>query len=213
MRWVDLSSVHIDASEVFAPDPLKGESWLALSVRDPIVAAKRDGGRKVVVFGFPIASTDLTLRVGFPLLVVNCLDWFAGDSTELVTTYVTGQRQRVPLDGAVGVKEVTVTAPDGATTPAPVVEGIATFYARHVGFYRLAAAGAGAPALELAANLSSPIESNIAPAVPLALGGKTLEAPAEFAVTRNQKLWVYLVLAAVVLLGIEWITYHRRITV
>jgi hypothetical protein len=196
---------------VFAVDRLKGETALASSVRDPILVARRDGGTKQVVFGFALVGTDLTLRVAFPLLLVNALDWFAGASTELITTYVTGQRQRVPLDGAQQVREATVTGPDGAARPSPVVDGVATFYADRVGFYTLAAAGV--PTLELAANLTSPSESAIAPASALTLGGQALTAPEAFAVTRTRTLWAYLVLAALLLLVVEWVTYHRRITV
>jgi hypothetical protein len=44
-------------------------------------------------------------------------------------------------------------------------------------------------------------------------GGKKLAEPATFAVSARRDLWVYLVIAALVLLMIEWVTYHRRITV
>jgi hypothetical protein len=211
MRWVQMSDVNVDRSHVFTVDRMRGEAALAISVRDPIVVARNAGGKKAVVVGFALAGTDLTLRVAFPLLLVNTLDWFAGSSTELITTYTTGQRQRVPLDGAPDVREATVTGPDGATRPAPVVDGVATFYADQVGFYALAAPGVAG--LELAANLSSPGESAIAPVTRLALGDKELAAPEAFAVTRTRTLWAYLVLAALLLLVVEWVTYHRRITV
>jgi hypothetical protein len=211
MRWVQMSDVNVDRSHVFTVDRTRGEAALAISVRDPIVVARNAGGKKAVVVGFALAGTDLTLRVAFPLLLVNTLDWFAGSSTELITTYTTGQRQRVPLDGAPDVREATVTGPDGTTRPAPVVDGVATFYADQVGFYALAAPGVAG--LELAANLSSPGESAIAPVTRLALGEKELAAPEAFAVTRTRTLWAYLVLAALLLLVVEWVTYHRRITV
>jgi hypothetical protein len=67
--------------------------------------------------------------------------------------------------------------------------------------------------MELAANLASPTESDIAPSTELNLGGKKLEAPQEFAISRTQKLWIYLVLLAMALIAVEWVTYHRRITV
>jgi hypothetical protein len=178
-----------------------------------VVVARRDGARKLVAFGFALEGTDLTLRVAFPLLLVNALDWFAGDSAEMLTTYVTGQPQRVALDGATNLREVVVRDPDGVSAPAPVVDGVATFYAGRVGFYRIELAGAGAPARELAANLASPSESRIAPSPALTLGGQPLQRPASFAVTRSRTLWAYLVLAALLLLVIEWVTYHRRITV
>ena len=222
MRWVTLSDVYMDSSEVFVPDPKKGESTLAYAVTDSIIAAKRDGRRKVIAFGFSLpapgreSATDLPLRVAFPMMLVNSLDWFAGDEADLMTTYPTGRRVRVPLDGVVGATEAEVKGPDGTRTRTPVLDGLATFYANHVGFYDLAAKapdGRTLAGLQLAANLASPSESDIAPSTTLALGGKKLAAPQAFAVTHSRKLWIYLVLLAAGLIFVEWVTYHRRITV
>ncbi|MEO8554728.1 MAG: VWA domain-containing protein, partial [Kofleriaceae bacterium] len=77
MRWVTMSDVFMDKSEVFAPDAKKGEGTIAFSVTDPIVVAKRDGRRKVLAFGFSLpangrdSATDLPMRVAFPMLLVN----------------------------------------------------------------------------------------------------------------------------------------------
>ncbi|MBA3394201.1 MAG: VWA domain-containing protein [Deltaproteobacteria bacterium] len=222
MRWVTLSDVYMDKSAVFAPDPKKGESTIAYSVRDPIIVAKRDGRRKVLAFGFSLpsegrdAGTDLPMRVAFPMLLVNTLDWFAGDQTDLLTTYSTGTRERVPLDGVVGATEAEVKGPDGSLTKTPIIDGLATFYGARVGYYDVTAKDAkGNPMaqIELAANLASPAESDIAPSTELTLGGQQLEPPEAFAITRSKKLWIYLVLLAMALIVMEWVTYHRRITV
>ncbi|MDX2087958.1 MAG: VWA domain-containing protein [Kofleriaceae bacterium] len=224
MRWVTMSDVFMDKSNVFAPDAKKGESALAYSVRDPLVVARRDGKRKMLAFGFSLPSTgrdgatDLPMRVAFPMLLVNALDWFAGDTTDLLTTYSTGQRQRVPLDGVVGATEAEAKAPDNSITRTPVIDGLATFYASKVGYYELEAKAEGKALarIELAANLASPTESDITPSSELTLGGangKKLEAPEKFAISRSQKLWIYLILFAMALIVVEWVTYHRRITV
>ena len=222
MRWVSMSDVYMDKSEAFTPDIKKGETTLAYSVTDSIIAAKRDGKRKIVAFGFSLPSqgrdgaTDLPMRVAFPMLLVNTLDWFAGDQADLLTTYATGQRERVPLDGAVGATEAVVSDPDGTTTKTSVIDGLATFYANHVGYYSLTPIGTDGkplPGITLAANLASPSESNIAPSSKLTLAGKQLSEPEAFAITHSQKLWIYLVLLALGFIVLEWITYHRRITV
>jgi hypothetical protein len=222
MRWVSMSDVYMDKTLVFAPDARKGESTLALAVRDSVIAAKRDGRRKILAFGFSLPSlgrdsaTDLPLRVAFPMLLVNALDWFAGDQTDLLTTYSTGTRERVPLDGVVGATQAEVKGPDGTLTQTPVIDGLATFYASRVGYYDVAAKNAGGGTMaqiELAANLASPTESDIAPSTELVLGGKKLAEPEAFAITRSRKLWTYLILLAMALIVMEWVTYHRRITV
>ncbi len=222
MRWVTMSDVYMDKSERFTPDPKKGESTIAFSVTDSIIAAKRDGRRKILAFGFSLPSngresaTDLPMRVAFPMLLVNTLDWFAGDQADLLTTYPTGQRERVPLDGVVGATEAEVKGPDGTITHTPVLDGLATFYGTRVGYYDLVAKdpnGKPIAAIQLAANLASPAESDIAPSASLTLGGKKLEAPEAFSITHSQKLWIYLLLLALGLIVMEWVTYHRRITV
>lgn len=222
MRWITMSDVFMDRSEVFVPDNKKGESSLAYSVTDSIIAAKRDGRRKIVAFGFSLPSsgrdsaTDLPMRVAFPMLLVNTLDWFAGDQADLLTTYPTGSRERIPLDGVVGATEAEVKGPDGTLTRTPVLDGLATFYGQKVGYYDVAAKapdGRTIAQISLAANLASATESDIAPSSSLTLGGRKLEAPEKFSITHSQKLWIYLLLFATGLIVLEWITYHRRITV
>ena len=222
MRWITLADVYMDKSNVFELDAKKGESALASAIDAPVIAARRDGKRKLIAFGFSLpaggreSATDLPMRVAFPMLLVNALDWFSGDQADLLTTYRTGSRERVPLDGVVGATEAEVRGPDGAITKTPVIEGLATFYGARVGYYDLAAKtpdGKVMAQVELAANLASPTESDIAPSSELSLGHRKLEAPETFAITHSQKLWIYLVLFAAGLIVVEWITYHRRITV
>jgi len=215
MRWIVLDDVNFDETSVFRVDREHGEVVLAQSVRAPIIAAKKDGMRKVVAFGFGLEGTDLVMRVAFPLLFVNILDWFAGDDSDLITTYATGHRLRVPMDGTYGVSEVSVHTPDNRRVRAPLVDGQATFYGNWIGVHELTAKEGGETVarIELAANLSNPNESNVAPAKELVMGGRDLPPPKGFSVSRRTSLWHYLVLAVLALLCIEWVTYNRRVTV
>jgi len=221
MRWLVMNDVNFDSSSIFELDRDRGEVALASSVRSPIIAARRTPDRKVVACAFSLTGTDLMLRVAFPLFLVNVLDWFASDEADLLTTYATGTRARVPLDGVVGVSEVTVTAPGGRETRAPLVDGQATFYAAEVGIHTLrardrtagAAPGRVLAEVQLAANLSSATESAIAPARQLTLGGVALAAPDDAGISHRRPIWLYLVLAAVLLLCAEWLTFNRRITI
>ena len=222
MRWVQMSDVYTDKTAVFAIDNKKGESAVAYYVRDAMIATKRESRRKIVAFGFSLPSegresaTDLPMRVAFPMLLVNTLDWFAGDTTDLLTTYPTGKRERIPLDGVVGATEAEIVGPDGVMTKAPVLDNLASFYGNRVGFYEVAAKNATGKTLStisLAANLASASESDIAPSAELSLGGKKLEAPEPFSPSTSRKIWVYLLFLAMGLIVMEWVTYHRRITV
>ena len=119
MRWVTMSDVYTDKSNVFAIDPKKGESSLAYSVRDPIIAAKRDGRRKILAFGFslpaPIARARPTCRCASRSRCCSSTRSTGSPAirADLLTTYPTGQRERIPLDGVVGATEADVKGPDG----------------------------------------------------------------------------------------------------
>jgi hypothetical protein len=216
MRWLVMDDVNFDTASVFAVDRGTSSVALARSIRSPIIAARRDGRRKIVACGFALTGTDLMLRVAFPLLLVNTLDWFAGDDSDLITTYATGRRIRVPMDGTFELSEVQVETPSGRSVRAPLAEGVASFYASEVGVHRLTARapdGQAVASIQLAANLANPQESDIAPSTELNMGGRRVEPPAGFHISHRRSLWLYLTLLVLLLLAAEWVTYNRRITV
>ncbi len=215
MRWISMGDTHFDKTDVFEVDRDRGQVVLASSVRNPIIAAMRTRERKIVACGFSVGGTDFVLRVGFPLLLVNAFDWFAADEADLMTTYATGSRVRVPMDGVVGASEAEVSSPTGRRSRAPLADGFATFYASEVGVHELAAKEGDRvlAQVKLAANLSSPTESDIEPSTELNAGGQVLEAPEAFAASHRQSIWIYLVLGVVLLLCLEWVTFNRRVTV
>jgi hypothetical protein len=215
MRWIEMDDVNFDGLQTFSVDSSKSEVVLAKSIRSPIAAAKKDGRRKIAAFGFNMEGTDVMLRVAFPLLMVNTMDWFAGADSDLITTYTTGKRARVPLDGTYGISEVEVLTPSGKLQKAPLSEGYATFFASEVGVHTLTARqeGVNVATITLAANLSNVAESDIEPSAELLLGGKKLEAPVAGTASYQQSIWLYLALMVLLLLLVEWYTFNRRITV
>ena len=64
-----------------------------------------------------------------------------------------------------------------------------------------------------AANLLDVEESTIEPAKELIIDGKKAGSLSGFQIGVRREIWIYLLLAAILLTLIEWITYHRRITV
>jgi hypothetical protein len=210
-RWVTLADVNIDKSNVFAPGP--DDVVLARSIRDPLVVAGKRDGKKFVAYAFGLDGTDLMLRVAFPVLIMNSLDWFAGDDAELITTYRTGRDWHVPVDAddtTDGHATVQVKEPGKKPVAAPVIDGRAEFYGRSVGVYQVTTQDA---TFSVAANLADPQESAIKPATELVLGGKKLAGVPEFKASVTRSIWVWLLLAALALSLVEWMTYNRRITV
>lgn len=69
-----------------------------------------------------------------------------------------------------------------------------------------------APLVVVAANLQDPGESDVLPATELRLGGKKAGSVSKAEVVERD-LWVWLLLAALGITIVEWLTYHRRVTV
>ena len=207
MRWVALKDLNIARASTFALQP--GDVAVASSFKQPIVAARDRGGKKTVALGFDLRRSDLPLRVAFPVLLINALDWFAGADSGLVASYATGRAWRLPVPA--GASELWVRAPDGSRTRAPVHDGRAGYVAAHAGFYQLEAPGAATRLI--AANLADPRESNIAPVRPLSALGRPLLAPEIGRLGVRREIWIYLVMAALLLAFVEWWTYNRRVTV
>lgn len=77
LRSVTMSDVNIEKSDVFLPDARRGQSAIADANGHALIVASHDDDRKIVAVGFSLTATDLPLRVAFPILLSNSLEWFA----------------------------------------------------------------------------------------------------------------------------------------
>ena len=205
MRWVTMSDVYMDKSNVFALDAKQGRvdaRVLGRAIRSSSPSAT--AAARSLAFGFSLpangrdSATDLPMRVAFPMLLVNTLDWFAGDQRRSLDHLRHRPRERVPLDGVVGATEAEVTWPRRRRSPARRCStGSPRSTAPKVGYYDLDREAAPT------ARRIAPIDARRQPRrrrpsptsrrrPSSTLGGKKLEAPEAFAITRSQKLWIYL---------------------
>jgi hypothetical protein len=208
LRFVSLADVNIARATRFALQA--GDVAVASTLEGPLFAAGERRGHKVAALGFALEKSDLPLRVAFPVLISNALEWFFGRSAGLVDSYPTGRPLHLPVESSLG--RVKIRTPDGAELFAPVHDRRAFFEASAVGFHELEL-GDGATRL-FAANLASPRESRIAPSTELTIEGSRVAAPSpphRFGLRRL--LWPLLCLFCLVLSFVEWWTYHRRVTV
>src|SRR4029078_4938237 len=98
--------------------------------------------------------------------------------------------------------------------PVPVQDGRAVYLGLDAGFYSLEAGPKGATVKsEFAANLADVEESSIVPLRTFAVDGEEAGAVSGFHVGVRSEWWIILLLLAVLITSIEWVTYHRRITV
>jgi hypothetical protein len=163
-----------------------------------MVAGERQG-QPFVAFAFDVRKSDLPLRVAWPLLLVNALDWFAGESKALAPGAVLGELVRTPL--AAVAQRVLLESPDGTRTPASVEQDSVAFAPAQVGFYRVLAADTGALLATTAVNF----DPNAQPVLAAAPRG-----PAIAAAPRAPEAWVLLVALALALLVLDWLAFHRR---
>ena len=97
----------------------------------------------------------------------------------------------------------------------PVKDGRAVFLGQHAGFYKVSTGGGGAAeeTSMFAANLADPLESTIAPHDKIDIDGRVAGEVGEFKVGVRREVWIYLLAAVLLVTTLEWLTFHRRITV
>jgi hypothetical protein len=106
-----------------------------------------------------------------------------------------------------------ITEPGGVRHRVAIKEGRAAYAGTQAGFYELTVDGSERPPTRFAANLSDLDESQIAPLAKLALGGVDAGEAKAFSSRARHQIWGYLLLAVLLVSAVEWLTYHRRVTV
>jgi hypothetical protein len=208
LRWMSMGDIQVAEGHSFKTE--KGDRVVGASEAGPILVTGRRSGRKFVALGFDPRKSDFVLRVAWPLFVLNTINDFIEEDTSYVSSYSTGDVWQIPAPSA--AETARLKTPDGRQVTIPVKQGRAIYLGDQAGFYELEVE-AEKTTTTFAANLSNVDESKIAPATELELGKKKAEALAGFNPGVRRELWLYLLIAAVIVSTIEWLTYHRRITV
>ena len=185
---------------------------------DPMFVWRQEQGRRLAAIAFKIEESDFGLRPNYPLFMLNVLDWLASDAGDLVEGYRTGFASRIEA-GSTDAELVWIRAADGELTSTSLINGAFTFYPEFPGFYDVFCHNdepgpAATPTMVVAANLFDPGESQVAPVaeLPIATVSEAPESKGRLALGHREP-WVYLLLAVVVLLVVEWTTFNRRVTV
>ena len=171
-----------------------------------VLAGERSGGR-VVQLAFDPLDSDLPLRVGWPVLLLNTVGWLTegSDGASEAHLVATGSpyTRRVPRS----VTQAQVSGPEDAAVVASVSDGLLKVRGTdRVGVYDVSA---GPVQARFAANLLSERESTVAPRRELRLAEGVAELSHASMVGRRE-LWRPLLWLALAILLVEWGVYHWR---
>jgi hypothetical protein len=209
IRFTALDDVNIARGHKLTGEA--GDKIVGASTAGPILIAGVRNGLKFVALGFDVSESDLPLRVAWPLFLLNTINDFVEDDTSYISSFRTGQVWSIPASSAAST--ATLELPDGDKRTVPVKDGRAVFLGQHAGFYKLSTGPGPDDTSMFAANLSDVTESTITPVKELKVDGKPAGEVGEFKIGVRRELWVYLLAAVLLVTALEWLTYHRRVTV
>ncbi|MCL4218178.1 MAG: hypothetical protein KJ052_14405, partial [Candidatus Hydrogenedentes bacterium] len=164
------------------------------------------GGQQILMTTFDIAGSDWPLRLSFPLFFQNLISWIPRSALGTDVSVAAGAP--IPILPEPEVDVATVTAPDGTATQVRLDPLRPVYYAGtdQLGPYDVTV---GEDHTLFAVNLLSKNESMTGPADSLTIGRGEFAAE-QGSVKQNQELWRWFILAALVVLTLEWWIYVRR---
>ena len=206
LRHVHLDNVQL--TEAYRVQVPAAGNVLVRSFEDPLLIVEESQNRRIVFVATDTLKSDLPLRIAFPLIVANTIQWFQGELAIEEYHLQTGEVLKKRIDDGSAIENVTITGPTGESWEIPVEKDELLFDETSVvGFYELKI---GDHEEVWAVNLTDAAESQIHAAEGVAdlleeeevvLGGSAL---------LHYPPWIYLVLLAVLLSAVEWFLYQRR---
>ncbi len=196
----------------------------------------RESAHSTLAIGFDPRQSDLPMRVAFPVLIANIIDYFSGREAGFVASVQVGLSRELTLadlglDGR-NAQSVRIRPPSAesiakmpnvmdrdsaALQTARLYEGRFRLRATVPGIYEIEVIGGPEDGrrVEVAVNIASSEASDLRSRVrveDIPLHARAGESPPPSPLDRGP-LWSLLLLVAAALVTIEWTTYHRRKTV
>lgn len=183
-----------------------------------LMASLVRGDDRLVVLAADLESSDLPLRIAFPVLMTNAVNWFLGRTGEMQPSLRTGELAEIPI-GMTADEDWAWSDASGHVAPASVSgEQAVVGPVDRVGLLRLgprpAVERASRPAMEtegtdetipLAVNLCDRIESDLRPR------DEIDTEPVSVAGVGRRSIWFYLACLGLGLVVVEWFLYQRRV--
>ena len=216
MRYVSLSDVTLASPLVIeTPDPetsgLAGVEALASGPDGPLIALLDEGSLERIVLGFSLDSTFWWRDLSFPVFIANAVDRLTSGGErargrEFTTT------DPITLRAPSGTGTLRVTGPGGfARTVSVDDSGVASLGVLPVAGVYLADDPPGTEGI-IPVNMFSPDESAIATGSRIEIAGRETVASSVAGMTPTE-VWSWFVVAALVLLALEWAIFAWRIRI
>ncbi len=206
-RWLRLRDVNVARALRMLPRP--GDRVLGGAPNAPLLVAGKREGHRFLVLGFDVRESDLPLRVAWPLMLLSGLQWLAEVPPDDASV-------PLPLGGEAWIRvpsrsgSARLRSPSGRVTTLPVRDGSVRWTPQEAGIYTVEAAGA---TVRVAATRGEAAEEVLTVPEAFRVGGVRWSESGPEPPERGAPPWVWLVIAAVVLLSLQWWGYQRRWTV
>ncbi|MCW5626542.1 MAG: hypothetical protein KIT73_17640, partial [Burkholderiales bacterium] len=149
--------------------------------------------------GFAVADTNFADRASFPMFVTNALTWLAGELPAVLRPLGTVS---VPLERA------RVVALDGTPQPTRSIPGATLITSDAPAFYTADNATAR---VRVVTHVLDPAVTDVNASTLSAVATGQSAAPTT-SYWRRPAVWMLLLGAGLLLMAVEWWTYHRRLT-
>jgi len=210
LKYIDLESVY---AKTWWKHRLPGDAHvLAESDRGPAMSLLTRQARTFLLVNFDVLQSNWPFRPGFVMFLYNAVRFLGqsgGGSSDGSLSVGSSFTVKVPPD----VREVQILRP-GETpihrTPDP--GGILRYAPLdRVGVYRVQFGSKQVRAFVV--NLLDPAESNIHPAKTVAFGGQKASVTKAVPVRANLELKPFLLIAALIVLLLEWFIYNKKVRI
>jgi len=193
----------------------KGDRIMARDRKgNPAILAHTDTLSRWIAIGFDPVATEWVGHYSFSIFFMNAINWFFSEDVRMQPPQSLAREWQIRLPWS-GVDSVGITTPKGTKIEALVDRGSTLAYTgSEVGLYRVQPPEDNQEPFVIAASLASVEESQLD-----ARGQYPAWEAEPVAVSQDEvrtlldaSLWQQMVLLAMLILLVEWFTYHRRWT-
>lgn len=206
-RFLDWGEVHIARAQLIQ---LPGWAELLVSADDePLVFAGETQGRRIAVLAFDLHDSDLPLRVAYPILLANLIEYLKPKGNVVFPEQLApGESLILPVQ--TGIQQVEIISPGGESQLLlPDENGVSYTDVFSLGLYEVRMESQDRAYQDFfAVNLFDANESDLTPRESVQIGRRTLEASISTETGQREIWWVF-ALIGIGLLVVEWWIYHR----